>query len=57
MNPPNFDTWSQETLAKFAAEAYERLRQQEEQLEQLRLDLKTALDAYREITRGMAFPR
>lgn len=40
MNSPNFDTWSYENLAKFAAEAYERLREQAMIIEQLRMELK-----------------
>lgn len=40
MNPPNFDTWTYENLAKFAAEAYERLREQQALIEQLRMEIK-----------------
>lgn len=40
MNPPSFDTWSYETLVKFATEAYERLREQAMIIEQLRIELK-----------------
>ena len=40
MNPPTFDTWSYETLVKFAYEAYERLREQAMIIEQLRIELK-----------------
>ena len=37
---PSFNTWERETLDKFALEAYLRMRKQEDQLEQLRGDLK-----------------
>ena len=46
---PAFETWSQENLAKFAAEAYEKMRQQNDQIQQLQNDLKDAIKAYREI--------
>jgi len=44
---PTFNTWERPTLDQFAEEAYLRLRQQQDQLEQLRGDLKDALAAYR----------
>ena len=44
---PTFPTWERQNLDKFALEAYLRLRQQNEQLEQLRLDVKVAIAAYR----------
>jgi hypothetical protein len=46
---PAFDTWSQANLAKFAAEAYEKMIQQHDQIQRLQNDLKDALKAYREI--------
>jgi hypothetical protein len=46
---PAFNTWSQENLAKFAAEAYEKMQQQQDQIEQLQNDLKDAIKAYREV--------
>jgi hypothetical protein len=46
---PAFNTWSQENLAKFAAEAYAKMQQQQDQIEQLQNDLKDAIKAYREI--------
>jgi len=36
-------------LAKFAAEAYEKMQQQQDQIEQLQNDLKDAIKAYREV--------
>ena len=44
---PTFSTWDRATLDKFALEAYLRLQQQQDQLEQLRGDLKDAVEAYR----------
>jgi len=48
---PDFASWKQETLAQIAGEMYEKMREQEDQLEQLRQDLKTALEAYRALLR------
>ena len=53
---PTFATWERETLDKFALEAYLRLREQQEQLEQLRCDLKDAIEAYRAVIRKPEFP-
>ena len=49
---PTFATWERETLDKFALEAHLRLQQQQDQLEQLRLDLKDAIEAYRALNKG-----
>ena len=46
---PAFDTWSQENLAKFAAEAYVKMQDQDDRIQQLQNDLKTAINAYREL--------
>jgi hypothetical protein len=46
---PAFDTWSHENLAKFAAEAYAKMQQQNDQIQQLQNDLKDAIKAYREL--------
>jgi ribosomal protein S20 len=40
---PNFATWQQDTLAKFAHEVYIRLQDEQAANEQLRLDLKDAM--------------
>ena len=48
---PSFNTWERETLDKFALAAYLRMRKQEDQLEQLRLDLKDAIAAYRALNK------
>lgn len=44
---PNFAAWSNENLAKFAAEAYVRMQRQQEEIENLKLDAKAALEAAR----------
>ena len=46
-NTPNFAAWSNENLAKFALEAYLRLQAQQDALEQLRGDLKDAMQLVR----------
>lgn len=51
---PTFNTWDRTTLDKFALEAYLRLREQQDQLEQLRSDLKDAIEAYRTLIRKTA---
>ena len=49
---PTFSTWDRAVLDKFAFEAYLRLREQQDQLEQLRGDLKDAIEAYRALNKG-----
>lgn len=46
---PAFENWSHENLAKFASEAYEKMQQQHDHIEQLQNDLKDAIKAYREL--------
>jgi hypothetical protein len=46
---PRFETWSHENLAKFAAEAYAKMQEQQDHIEQLQNDLKDAIKAYREV--------
>jgi len=46
---PTFNTWDRATLDKFAMEAYLRMQKQLTQLEQLRGDLKDAIEAYRAV--------
>ena len=48
---PTFNTWDRAVLDKFALEAYLRMRKQEDQLEQLRCDLKDAIEAYRALNK------
>ena len=49
---PTFNTWDRVVLDKFALEAYLRLRKQQDQLEQVRGDLKDAIAAYRALNKG-----
>ena len=51
---PSFNTWDRAVLDKFALEAYLRLREQQDQLEQVRNDLKDAIQAYRTLIRKTA---
>ena len=44
---PNFAAWSLENLVKFSSEAYQRMIQQEQAIEQLRLDLRDAMKLLR----------
>ena len=53
---PTFNTWDRAVLDKFALQAYLRLQEQQDQLEQLRGDLKDAIEAYRAVTRKAEFP-
>jgi hypothetical protein len=48
---PNFELWSQANLAKFAAEAYAKMQEQQERIEQLQNELKDAIKAYRELNK------
>lgn len=49
----NFAAWRHETLVAFATDALQKLEKQEAEIEQLRLDLRAAIDAYRkEINRA-----
>ena len=52
---PTFATWDRAVLDKFALEAYLRMQQQQDQLEQLRCDLKDAIEAYRAVIRKPEF--
>lgn len=44
-----FEAWESRNLAKFAQEATARLLEQEELIESLQADLKTAIRAYRHL--------
>ena len=48
---PTFSTWDRAVLDKFALEAYLRMLRQQDQLEQLRGDLKDAIEAYRALNK------
>ena len=45
----NFEAWNHETLARFAAEAWDKIQRQQAEIDQLRADLRVALDAYRRV--------
>lgn len=40
---PNFAAWSNENLARFASESYDRMQELTAANEQLRIDLKSAM--------------
>jgi hypothetical protein len=46
---PNFEMWSQANLAKFAAEAYAKMQEQHDLIQQLQNEVKDAIKAYREV--------
>ena len=47
----NFKTWSQESLADFARDAFKRINEQDETIDQLRQDLSDAMKLLRELNR------
>ena len=49
---PNFAAWSHENLAKFAEEAYTRMREQQDALEQAKANFKDAMCELRKLTRA-----
>ena len=52
-NRPDFFTWSQANLAKFASDAYSKLCEQDDHIQLLQCDLKTAIEAYRNLSKQM----
>jgi hypothetical protein len=48
---PNFESWSHDNLASFAAEAYVKMQEQHDQIQQLQNELKDAIKAYRELNK------
>ena len=48
---PDFASWHPETLAKFAHDAYKKMQEQQDEISRLQQDLKTAINAYREVLR------
>ena len=44
---PTFSTWDRATLDNFARDVHIKLQQQQETIEQLTLDKKDAIEAYR----------
>ena len=47
---PNFAAWSHDNLSQFAAEAYRKMQQQQETIEQLQGDFKDAMVELRKLT-------
>jgi hypothetical protein len=50
-NRPDFSTWSQANLTKFAGEAYAKLCEQDDYIQLLQCDLKTAIEGYRALAK------
>jgi len=48
---PKFDIWERETLVDFAGECYVKLCEQDDRIQHLQCDLKTAIEAYRALTK------
>lgn len=46
---PNFAAWSNENLANFCTEAYIRMQEQQEAMEQLRQNWKDAMEITRKL--------
>jgi hypothetical protein len=47
---PNFAAWSNKNLANFAAEAYIKMKEQQETIEQAQQDFKDAMAQLRKLT-------
>jgi hypothetical protein len=54
---PEFKTWDRANLDQFATEAYMKLQEQEDLIQQLHCDLKDAIAAYRELMRRGTQPQ
>ena len=48
---PDFASWSQVVLAKFAGDSYAKMQEQQNEIMHLQQDLKTAINAYRDLLR------
>lgn len=48
---PNFAAWNIHTLAKFATDAYKRMQEQQDAMELMRNDLRTAMENYRKLVK------
>ena len=57
INSPDFQTWSQANLVKFAQESYAKLCEQDDRIQQLQCDLKDAIEAYRALMRKVESQR
>ena len=49
----DFESWSKESLVRFARDANERIREQKVEIEALQADLKAAIEAYRDLVRQL----
>jgi len=49
MIQPDFSTWSHANLVKFASETYTKVIDDLYEMEELKKDLKAAIQAYREV--------
>ena len=47
----DFASWQPATLAKFAQDAYAKMQEQQDEIMRLQQDLKTAINAYRDLLR------
>lgn len=48
---PDFASWQTTNLVNFANDAYVKMQEQADQIMQLQQDLKTAINAYRDLLR------
>lgn len=48
-NAPDFASWQTSNLVNFANDAYVKMQEQADQIMQLQQDLKTAINAYRDL--------
>ena len=44
-----FETWERDNLARFSQDCYRKLMDQQKEIDALREDLRTVLDAYRRL--------
>ena len=49
----DFDSWSKESLVRFAYDASARMDEQKREIDDLRSDLKAAMEAYRDLVRQL----
>lgn len=49
MNQPDFSTWERGNLVNIASEMYVKLELQDEEIKQLKCELKDAIKAYRQL--------
>ena len=50
-NAPDFQSWQTSNLVNFAHDAHIKMQQQQDEIERSRQDLKTAINAYRDLLR------